>query len=59
MSLAVKSPPPHSHYSGEIFVTVLVGKMKVIYRVIHFTVKSACNPNSLNCMYTKEGMLGL
>ena len=25
------------------------------YRVIHLTVKPACNPNSLNCVYTRRG----
>lgn len=24
------------------------------YRVIHLTVKPACNPNSLNCIYTRR-----
>ena len=41
---------PHSHYSGEKFFTMLVGKVEGHYRVIHFKVKPACNPSSLNCI---------
>jgi hypothetical protein len=37
-----------------LFVTVLVGKVEVRYRVIHLTVKPACNPISLNCIYARR-----
>jgi hypothetical protein len=46
VSLFVKPPSPLT-LQWEIFVTVLVGKVEVSYRVNHLKVNCVCNPNSL------------